>query len=147
MKNLIFTLAIVYLALSCVALAKPTANRNKEKQLLDQLLALKQEGSEDENPGKIILQQDDNGRIIVKQAANQDEDDDNGIVLEQEDEDDKDGEGGALLSKLDLKALEKIAEKDAKSQYYHRRYYYHGHYYYHPYHVVHVHHHYHHYGK
>lgn len=141
MKNALFILAIVCLTLTEGTLAKPTATNRKEKQLLDQLLALKQEG--DDGDGRIILQQDGDGGIIVKQATKED-DDDNGIVLQQEDDD------GGALSKLDLKALEKGAEKDAESQYYYgHRYYYHGHYYYRPYHVVHVHvhHHYHHYGK
>ena len=123
-----------------MVLAKPTKANHRE-ELLDALLALQQD---DGDNGKIVLKEDDDDGNVLKQTD--DNDDNGGIVLEQDDE----PGDGRVLSKLDLKALEKAAEKDAKSQYYyHHRYYYHGHYYYHPYHVVHVHihHHHYHYGK
>ena len=82
MKTFLFILAIVYLALSGAVSAKPTANR--KEALLNKLLALKQDDSEDR---KIILIQDD---------------DDDGTALEQDEGDDRihlqedeEGEGGA----------------------------------------------------
>ena len=67
MKTFLFILAIVYLALSGAVSAKPTANR--KEALLNKLLALKQDNSED---GKIILIQDDDDGIALEQDEGDD---------------------------------------------------------------------------
>ena len=110
----VYILILAMLAISGLALAKPSSSMKQKEKLLDALLSLQAVEQDDDSEGGI-----------------QDSDDDDGLVFKQEEEEgDKKGFEAAMqnvlnLTKKDksflekLKELEKKAKSKAEAQWYH----------------------------
>ena len=142
MKSFLSILAIICLALSGAALAKPSINRNEN--LLNSLLAFEQADNDD---GGIVLEQDEGDDSIRLQEDNEGE----GATCMQEGDDN--GEAvmiqsfGKLLKKADKKvvlakvqALKASAQSEAEAQWWHHIF----HFFHHLFHHHHHHHRHHH---